>query len=402
MPSPRRPTPRRKDARPLVIAILGVVMLAATVGIIMRGQSRDDTIIQADIHNGMKQATATVKTKKKQTPKIDDTTSSSSRLSLPPCPQYCDDIKKPITFKMAAVPHTASTSTDHVFKAVDLAWHSPTMPYRERGWKCPPNTTTVVEYHRPSCEQQQQKNISCLLSHLQYTSKTHNNLHNVKLLADKPFTILRQSGLFVMSQYSMRQTWDRRFPEFNPNSTELANISIEEWVDKAWWRHNLFTKMLATETTQLIWVQGNVGREIMKEHPVLPSKNESDAENELGKESEWFKTALSNLKEMPFFGLHHRLTDTFELMGFRLCFPVFEKEHAYMKKKSRTMSKTLEEIVKRRFKLDTLLLEAAEPIFDEMVADMRRKKAQGVLCDLSFVLDDSNKSNEDSVGLQCK
>jgi hypothetical protein len=387
----------------ITAVLLGVVILLLAEVTTTRIHSMSDDANKKQPGN-VKQARTTVK-KTKQTaaaPPVDDLL--SSRLSLPSCPHYCDDdMKKTITFKMAAVPHTASTSTDHIFRAVDLAWHSPTIPYQERGWRCPPNATTMVEYHRPNCEQQQQQhNISCVLSNFQYSPKTHNNLHKVKLLADRPFTILRKSGLFVMSQYTMRQNWDRRFPEFNPNATALANISIEEWVDKAWWRHNLFTKMLATDTTQLIWVQGNVGRDIMKEHPVLPSKNESDTENELGKDSDWFKMALSNLEEMPFFGLHHRLTDTFELMGFRLCFPVFEKEHTFQRQKTRFMSKTLEEIVNRRFKLDMLLLEAAEPIFDEMVADMRRKKAQGMLCDLSFVLDDNMKSDEESVGLQCK
>jgi hypothetical protein len=125
------------------------------------------------------------------------------------------------------------------------------------------------------------------------------------------FTTLRDPAQFVLSQYRSRNSFDYQwmieYPQINQSDVEPV-----EWATKAWWRHNLFTKMLATNT-RLIWVR--------PELKVTPTKEESDRENKLGEDSVWLHTALDRLKAMPFFGLMHRLTESFELMGFHLCFP---------------------------------------------------------------------------------
>ena len=145
--------------------------------------------------------------------------------------------------------------------------------------------------------------------------------------------------------------------------------------------------MLATDTA-LIWAARG------KNFTVAPSKEQSDGENLLGRKSIWLQTALEQLKKMPFFGLHHRLTETFELMGFHLCIPVTLKERAAMK---RMASAELNSTVEELFRLDTLLLQEAEPLFDEMVKEMREKKAKGIVCDLSSVLDEPGLD----IGLKC-
>jgi hypothetical protein len=109
------------------------------------------------------------------------------------------------------------------------------------------------------------------------------------------------------------------------------------------------------------------------------------------------QTALNRLKDMPFFGLMHRLTESYELMGFHhLYFPVTTKARAT--KKPRPVDEELQRVVDQYFVLDTLLLREAEKLFDEMVSDMRRKKEQGVLCDMSRFLRQPNVE----VRLQCQ
>jgi hypothetical protein len=147
--------------------------------------------------------------------------------------------------------------------------------------------------------------------------------------------------------------------------------------------------MLATDT-RIIWVSKT---EIASE---IPSKEESDKENSLGETSKWLQTALERLKAMPFFGLMHRLTESFELMGFHLCFPVTTTASAT--KKPRSVGAEFQRVVDQYFVLDTLLLREAEKLFDDLVSDMRRKKEKGVLCDMSRVL----RQPDVELGINCK
>lgn len=76
------------------------------------------------------------------------------------------------------------------------------------------------------------------------------------------------------------------YPQKNLSDGEPA-----EWAAFAWWRHNLFTKMLATNT-KLIWVS--------TELKVNPTKEESDHENAPGEDSAWLQAALDRLRRCRF------------------------------------------------------------------------------------------------------
>jgi hypothetical protein len=91
----------------------------------------------------------------------------------------------------------------------------------------------------------------------------------------------------------------------------------------------------------------------------------------------------------------HRLPESFELMGVHLCFPV--KAPARIASKPRPVSAALESAARRYFALDTVLMREAEQLFDALVLQMRKKKAQGFLCDLSDVL----KEADAEFGLKC-
>lgn len=304
------------------------------------------------------------------------------------CPAYCNATRT-TRIQMIAVPSTASSSTDLLFKPIGTAWSKPTLSYNERGFVCPPNKI-VVEYRNCNLPDvpDNTMQVSCILSKLQYQRKIHDNFNQVKKSGvDIPFTVLRQPGLSVSAQYHVRHFWDAPWATEYPNGTALTNVTVEEWARKAWWRHNLFTKMVGTDA-RVIWV---------KTRPALktPPKEDSDEENQRGKDSQWLQTALERLKQMPAFGLHHRLPETFELFGFRFCVPVAV---GYRFRKKRVVSVELHEIVKEHFRLDMLLLSEAELLFDEMVRDMREKQAKGILCDLTALWGEP----QFETGLQCK
>jgi hypothetical protein len=220
-----------------------------------------------------------------------------------------------------------------------------------------------------------------VLGHFHHSSKTHQSYNHIHRKNQVIFTTLRDPAQFVLSQYRARKVWDAQWKiEYLQK-----NVSDVEWASKAWWRHNLFTKMLATNT-KLIWT-----RPVLK---VTPTKEESDRENALGEDSVWLHTAVDRLKAMPFFGLMHRLTESFELMSFHLCFPATAT--ARIATKPRSVNAALEDVARRYFALDTVLMREAEKLFDALVLEMREKKAQGFLCDLSKVL-----KEDAEFGLRC-
>jgi hypothetical protein len=116
----------------------------------------------------------------------------------------------------------------------------------------------------------------------------------------------------------------------------------------------------------------------------------------LAEQSMWLQTALRRLKGLPFFGLMHRMTESFEIFAFHLCIPVVKTGLTIHK--PRILSPELQTIVNRTFVLDILLLQEAEVLFDALVADMREKKARGVLCDMSTAL---KLPPDMEFGLQC-
>jgi hypothetical protein len=302
------------------------------------------------------------------------------------CPASLDALctsDKKFAIQMAAIPHTASTTTDKIFRA---AWNI-SVGIEDRGFDCPPSKH--IQIQAPSCRNQvgnaSTDLFDCVLGNFRYRHKAHQTYSQISNKSQLVFTTLRDPAQFVLSQYNMKNTWDAQWAAEYPQY-DLSDVDPAEWAANAWWRHNLFTKMLATDT-KLIWTRPQL--------KVTPTKEESDRENALGEDSVWLQTALDQLKAMPFFGLMHRLTESFELMGFHLCFPVTVS--ARIAKKPRPVNAALEGVARRHFALDAILLQQAEKLFDALVLEMRQKKAQGFLCDLSNVL----KGLDAEFGLRC-
>lgn len=299
---------------------------------------------------------------------------------------FCTSNKK-FNIQLAAIPHTASSATDEIFRASERAWNV-SVAIEDRGFPCPV-PSKHIEIQAPACRSQvlnaSTDLFGCVLGNFRYKRKHHQTYSQLSAWSQVVFTTLRDPAQFVLSQYQMKRIWDRKWTVEYPQ-TNLSDVEPAEWAANAWWRHNLFTKMLATNS-KLIWIEPTLN--------LTPTKEESDRENALGQDSVWLHTALDRLKAMPFFGLMHRLTESFELMGFHLCFPVTAK--AMSLKKPRPVYAALEGVVRRYFALDAELMREAEELFDALVQEMRQKKEQGFLCDMSKVL----KGLDAEFGLRC-
>jgi hypothetical protein len=304
---------------------------------------------------------------------------------------WCTSNKK-FNIQMAAIPHTASTSTNELISSGKRSWNM-SVAIEDKGFFCAAPSQRIQIQAPPSLCRTQLGNAStvlfgCVLGNFHYTSRTHGPYNKIYKRSQLIFTTLRDPAQLVLSHYRSRYSWDQQWTVeyLQKNLSNLSNVEPIEYATNAWWRHNLFTKMLATNT-KLLWLRPEV--------QLTPTKEESDRENALGEDSVWLHIALDRLKAMPFFGLMHRLPESFELMGFHLCFPA--NPRARTPSKPRPVNAALESAARRYFALDTILMREAEQLFDVLVLEMRKKKAQGFLCDLSEVL----KEADAEFGLKC-
>ncbi len=334
------------------------------------------------------------------------------------CSSSDEDGENKFDVVMMAMPHTASTTTDFVLKARHRAWNV-TLPLEKRGFTChhssssssssstTTTTTTTTKKnqklvirsssfsststHDPcrNDDKYSQNLYNCITGKLKYRFKEHTNYDILqKFGQDILFTTIRHPEQTILSHYKDRDQFDWTYKTLYPQ-TNLSTVSVEEWATNAWYRHNLFVKTFATPT-QLIF-------RMHKESDIAPTKEENDYQISLGEDSTWLQIALQRLEEMPFFGLFHRLDESFELFGFHLCVPV--ESFRNRNKHDRVPSSELRDIVKKYYELDIILFEKAESLFDQLVLDMRKKKERGMMCDLRNLL--GEKSDIRALGLMC-
>ena len=304
---------------------------------------------------------------------------------------------------MAAIPHTASSTTDRVFLARKQAWNT-SLPLSNRGFVCLNKEQRVVRTDSKifsSCMNSSDGEIydtsnnnayDCVIEKLTYNYKQHSNFNAMANMGyNVVFTTFRKPEQMILSQFRERESWDWTYKHLYPND-DMNTISIDEFIRKAWYRHNTFVKTLATNT-KLIYRESNTSL-------IGPSKEASDYENSLGAHSKWLAIAMERLKLLPFFGLFHRLTESFELFGFHLCIPVDQFHHDLHAE--RPVSRNLDVIMKKYFVLDNMLLETAEELFDILYKRMKDKKEKGILCDMSSMVTGGSVYDTDAtVGLRC-
>jgi len=273
--------------------------------------------------------------------------------------------------RMASIPAIGGVTTDHVFEASKHAW-SPSVKMADKGFSCQAPKTIEFSSH---CQNPEIPD--CVLQKLGYNTNRKSNYNSLSSSSTRAFTNLQLPHQFVLTQYASRNVWDQIWEFEYAEGPRVTDLQASEWAAKAWWRHNLFTKLLATDT-KLVW-----SKRYVRKSPT-PTKEESDRENQLEEHSSWLRLALQRLESMPFFGLMHRLDESFELMGFYMCFPATLPQGSQEEPKE--VDPQLEDVVNKHFALDTILLQEAEKLFDGLMQDMRRKKEQGMLCDLSRFL----------------
>jgi hypothetical protein len=147
--------------------------------------------------------------------------------------------------------------------------------------------------------------------------------------------------------------------------------------------------------------------------PIITEKLQADVymkqQNELGVDSEILQTAWERLQQMQWFGLFHRLRESMELLTFTFCADTNELLRYYTRPSppppptdnnldklltSRIVGdiakeekeRLLKEILERN-RLDVILLERAEALFNERLEEMRKAKENGILCRFAGTVD---------------
>lgn len=216
-------------------------------------------------------------------------------------------------------------------------------------------------------------------------------------------TTLRDLGSYAFKWYSFRRIWDAVKPE-------LVDLTFEEWIDEAPWRHNALTRMLGSNDDRLAMPKNllytkveSLGAATIGNNDYLDTflKDEyMQRQNEVGpEESEIYATAVERLKNMVHFGLFHRLSDTWRLMEHTFCWTMGYQNYRpdkeitgydalKMKLYPGVAADDIDEMeatriwnkLKYRNRLDLALMKEAERIFDERLEQMKREREDGILC----------------------
>jgi len=93
---------------------------------------------------------------------------------------------KQLHVQMAAIPHTASSSTDRLFHVAKNAWNT-SVASEEKGFSCP--NPAFIQFI-PQCKMAGVP--ECVLGKLRYKRKAHMNYNKLSSSADILFTILRE------------------------------------------------------------------------------------------------------------------------------------------------------------------------------------------------------------------
>lgn len=225
-------------------------------------------------------------------------------------------------------------------------------------------------------------------------------------------TTLRDAVDYSVANYKRRAFWDGPFPN-------IKELQFEEWLRQVPWRANQMTRMIGRSDGDERVLTRIVDPIITEE---LRANVYMKQQNELGVDSEILQTAWTRLQQMQWFGLFHRLRESMELLAFTFCAdtnellkyytrpspPPTDGDNNLDKLTSRIVGgdigkeekeRLLTEILERN-RLDVILLERAEALFNERLDEMRKAKDNGILCRFAGTVDvtcggDDNDSDGD-------
>lgn len=230
-------------------------------------------------------------------------------------------------------------------------------------------------------------------------------------------TTIREPFQYARKFYTFRKSWDQS-AAFPPE------LTFSEWMKIAPWRSNQMTRMLGREN-----LDKRVMPKSMLDSPDIGERSDRyiQEQNKLGEDSEILAKAWDRLKEYTWFGIFHRLKESYELLAFVFCFDDgwgFEKDQILneggnsrravvenvknqgtgrkvlklMQEKGQidineNIDKIAEELTERN-QLDLILLERAEALLDERLREMKDAKANGTLCRFMNTVDVTCMLNE--------
>lgn len=192
---------------------------------------------------------------------------------------------------------------------------------------------------------------------------------------------LKSFGLTTLSHQLLH--FDFAFEDVTQCSLMVA--TEEQWIDLAFWRWNYFTRGLANDYSQSLWMTSK--------RYWSRSREEEWELNLQGSSSRMLRDAIDALHSMAFFGIFDRLEESMELLAFTLCVD-FEALGFALEESRRTPIKPEEHLargadaigdqayttMRKRNVLDFLLFEYAETLFDQRLESMSIAKELGYRC----------------------
>jgi hypothetical protein len=173
--------------------------------------------------------------------------------------------------------------------------------------------------------------------------------------------------------------WTFEYPH-----TAAANATdLVDWANKAFWHDNFFTQALGyDELATMRWDMFGTGSKSARHAHWAshPNHSEIERQNRLGRESPWLRSAIARLRGAPLFGVFDRMPETFELLSYYLCVRVPPQQLEVFRTKvtdPRASDPRLLRLVSERHRLDTLLSQEGEVLFDEMCAHSDFKPCAG-------------------------
>jgi hypothetical protein len=117
--------------------------------------------------------------------------------------------------RMAAIPHTASSSTDALFRVGKRAWNISVFRMTRASFVQQHRANNTSRSRLPPCRKHVGNNASthlfgCVLGNFHYPSRIHKAYNQMYSMSAVVFTALRDPAQFVLSQYTMKQSWDKQ------------------------------------------------------------------------------------------------------------------------------------------------------------------------------------------------
>lgn len=188
-------------------------------------------------------------------------------------------------------------------------------------------------------------------------------------------TFLRHPYSYAAKVFSMFKSWDPHYFEIlGETGREVSEVTIEEWLEKAYWRWNIFNTMFVGRSLQLI---------IMKTKDIAFTRDEMIEWNAQGTASDFYQEAVAYLtKPTLYFGIFEEITDSWELFGHTTCVPEQYRTTRKIErpKTGRDLSPEVQQLVQKYHALDLLLYEYGVELFHQRVKQMNQEKAQGYRC----------------------